>query len=182
MTRAEAKEYVKRQEPTFLQRAKERGYICPFCGNGNGSDGDGIVRDTKDRERTHYKCFVCGVHPDIIDLIGEYYGLSDDKAKFEKAYDYYGVVIEDEKKPQNGTKKPETKKNTQEMVKAAEKANTSSQEYVKKEEPEVDCTDFFLEAKKNNNYEYLKRRGINESVQDYFEIGYVEAWISPKAV
>lgn len=41
---------------------------------------------------------------------------------------------------------------------------------------------FLLEAKKNNNYEYLKRRGINESVQDYFEIGYVEAWISPKAV
>lgn len=182
MTRAEAKEYVKRQEPTFLQRAKERGYICPFCGNGNGSDGDGIVRDTKDRERTHYKCFVCGVHPDIIDLIGEYYGLSDDKAKFEKAYDYYGVVIEDEKKPQKGTKKPETKTNTQETTKAVEKANTSSQEYVKNEEPEVDCTDFFLEAKKNNNYEYLKRRGINESVQDYFEIGYIEDWISPKAV
>lgn len=104
MTRAEAKEYVKRQEPTFLQRAKERGYICPFCGNGNGSDGDGIVRDTKDRERTHYKCFVCGVHPDIIDLIGEYYGLSDDKAKFEKAYDYYGVVIEDERSPRTGQK------------------------------------------------------------------------------
>ena len=43
MNREEARKYIKRQNPgTFLDKAKETGFICPECGNGSGKKGTGI--------------------------------------------------------------------------------------------------------------------------------------------
>lgn len=93
MTRENAVAYLKQQSPeAFLLKAKKRGYVCPKCGNGTGSSGDGIVKNPKDGR---YHCFKCGeVGGDIFDLIGVTFGLSDFNSQFEKAAGIYGVTVD----------------------------------------------------------------------------------------
>lgn len=167
MNRTEAKDYIRQQDPFFLQKAKKTGYICPFCGNGSGSNGDGIVKDKKDPTGTHYKCFVCGQYVDIIDLVGAYYGIdqADTSAKFSKAFEVFGIDVENDvihKADRNGQKK----------------AVTPPVDICQEE----DYTSFFKEAAASNNFEYLRQRGISEGTQRRFLIGYVPEWISPQAV
>ena len=45
--------------------------------NGSGADGDGI---TKDRRTGRWHCFKCGFHGTNIDLIGVYFGITDNAA------------------------------------------------------------------------------------------------------
>ncbi len=167
MNRQDAKDYIRQQEPFFLEKAKRTGWICPYCGNGSGANGDGIVKDAKDPSKTHYKCFVCGQYVDIIDLVGQYYGIdsNDWASKFSKAFEVYGID------PQNDDF-IHTDRNGQ------NKAITPPAD----PEPEPDYTSFFKEAAASNSFEYLIGRGISEGTQRRFLIGYVPDWISPQAL
>lgn len=53
----------------FLERARDvcgkPSFVCPECGNGSGSDGDGILYD---EAHDRYHCFKCGRSLDIFDL------------------------------------------------------------------------------------------------------------------
>ena len=60
MDRATAKEELKTREPDFLEPAKRKvnghtTYICPSCGNGSGSNGDGIALISLKREQEDHK-------------------------------------------------------------------------------------------------------------------------------
>ncbi|MDE7293294.1 MAG: toprim domain-containing protein, partial [Oscillospiraceae bacterium] len=94
MTREQAAEYIKAQSPeAFLPKAKKRGYVCPLCGNGTGSDGDGIVKNPRDGR---YYCFKCGeAKGDIFDIIGAAFGLHDFNSQFDKAAEIYGVTVDE---------------------------------------------------------------------------------------
>lgn len=46
----------------------EKSYICPICGNGQGSSGDGLTRNPKSKGGNGLKCFKCDFSGDIIDL------------------------------------------------------------------------------------------------------------------
>ncbi len=93
MTRENAMEYIKQQSPeAFLSKARKRGFVCPVCGNGTGSSGDGIVKNPKDGR---YHCFKCGqVAGDIFDLIGAAFGIRDFNSQFNKALEIYNVSVE----------------------------------------------------------------------------------------
>ena len=91
MDKKSAISYIKSQPPTFLQRAKKKGYICPSCGNGSGEDGDGIDIH---RGHGHYKCFKCGIYVDILDLYGIYAGINDFPTKLSEAAKYYEITID----------------------------------------------------------------------------------------
>ncbi|MBQ0068019.1 MAG: toprim domain-containing protein [Phascolarctobacterium sp.] len=154
---------IKEHEPDFLPKARRSGYICPKCDNGTGASGDGLTLDKSDPTRTHYKCFKCGFYGDVIDLVGLAFGLEDDKDKFNKARELFGV----QKRPVN--------KNTQ-------KDTIKPPVYERTEEPEIDFSDFIKEAASNNDFQYLLSRGISEETQRRFNVGYVPNWKSPKAV
>ena len=50
MNRKDAAEYVKSRYADYLRPAKKKGtFICPVCGNGTGSDGDGICLYTRSK-------------------------------------------------------------------------------------------------------------------------------------
>lgn len=160
MTREELKQYIKDNcEPEFLDRAKRKGYVCPACGNGSGQDGDGIVGMRTDRGM-YYKCFKCALGGDVFDLIGVYYGLEDDKAKFEKAYEYFNLQPDQQ---QEGC----TRRRTHTRP-AAEPAAAP--------EEGTDYTEFYLQAEKNNDFSYLQKRGISKEVQQRFHVGFVPDW------
>ena len=98
MDRATAKEELKTREPDFLEKARQRvnghiSYICPSCGNGSGSTGDGIALDPHSNTK-RYKCFVCGLSEDVIGLWKAHTGTKDDKEAFNSLYEYYGLTVE----------------------------------------------------------------------------------------
>ena len=99
MDRQTAKEEIKGREPDFLQPARHKvnghtSYICPSCGNGSGSSGDGIALDIHSPRAKRYKCFVCGLSEDVIGLWKLHNGTTDDKKAFTELYSYYGIEID----------------------------------------------------------------------------------------
>lgn len=159
MTKNEQNEIIRHQKPFFLEKAKRSGYICPVCGNGEGMDGDGIALN---KDGVHYKCFKCGFYGDVIDLIGEKYAINDDRERFKKARELYRDVLENAPTAyENGQKWTDTPH--------------------PQEEQETDFTEFFLQAKENNDFKYLESRGIGRETQERFYIGFVLDWRSPKA-
>lgn len=59
-----------------LVEGKADEYICPICGNGEGSDGTGIKPNPTATEHTGWKCHKCGEKFDNIRILAEYYGLN----------------------------------------------------------------------------------------------------------
>ena len=148
-------EYIKAQEPTFLQRARKKGYVCPRCGNGTGDTGDGITRRPNSNS---FKCFKCGFYGDVIDLIGEHFNITDPTERIKKACEVYGISPTERRKRQ----------------KAPKSANLPPVE-----EQKEDFSAFYAEAEAANaatGFAYLKGRGISEAVQQHFHVGYVANW------
>jgi replicative DNA helicase len=90
MTREQARENINALI-SELPKAKKRvggsdTYICPFCGNGSGSDGDGI--STKDG--IHFKCFKCDFYGDYLAILRKRDNLSE-----SKVFERYGISIND---------------------------------------------------------------------------------------
>jgi replicative DNA helicase len=167
MNKEEAKEHIKSNPQIYFKPARKKGYVCPLCQNGTGSDGTGIeeIPDNKG----HFKCFKCNEGGDVLHFIGKEYGITSFPEILEKAFSIYGIIVEEGK-----NKRKEDKK---EMQKITEPQTASKDE---------DFRDFYKEAKEklNKEYElnktnYLKERGISIETRNRFKIGYVEDWISP---
>ncbi len=180
MDRQQAIEYINRQEPDYLQRAKKTGYVCPACGNGSGKDGTGITRDRNgDQLHPHYKCFngACGLYADNLELIKEYYQLQDFNEALQKGCELYGVTIDE--RPASVERRP----NAQNTV---ERPTTDRSEE-KPTEVETDYTDDLkkwhdaIQVEGNPGLSYLQGRGISLEMIERFRIGYCENWTHPKA-
>jgi replicative DNA helicase len=177
MNRERAIEEIRRQEPTFLQEAKRKGFICPTCGNGSGKDGDGIVKDTSDKSGTHYKCFKCGIYADVIELYGKANGIEGFNEQLAGAGAYYRISIDSgygaritvaEAFSEQYQKQAGTEQNTHN--------NTNS------DVQEQDYTSFYRQAHSHiKETDYPQRRGLSDAVISRFMLGYVESWRHPKA-
>jgi len=167
MDREYAKDFINRQEPTYLQRAKKTGYVCPVCGNGSGKDGTGITKDPNDREHPHYKCFngACGLYADNLELIRAYYNLQDFNEALQKGCELYGITID---QPASVERTPNTRP-------------------AEPEEVEADYTDDLkkwheaIQEKDNAGLLYLQGRGLSVETINRFKVGYCKNWTHPKA-
>ena len=108
MTRQEALEEINKQEPTFLQKASKRGYICPYCNQGVHK-GNGITRETG--KPNLWYCIDCTTGRSVTGLFAGYMGIPDDSQHFpeivEKAAAYFGITIDEEPASKPATKKKE---------------------------------------------------------------------------
>ena len=87
MTKEQLLEQLRGQNPSaFLSPARQRGWVCPVCGNGSGPDGDGIVQNP---HTNRYKCFKCGLSGDLLDLVGAAYQLESFPEKLQRAAEIY---------------------------------------------------------------------------------------------
>ena len=207
MTREEAREELLTREPDFLETAKRKvngyaTYICPNCGNGKGKNGDGIALDTSSKSGfPHWKCFCCDLYADVLELWKLHTDISDNAEAFRTAYNYYDIFVDDDyrtdfkaySKPvetvqRNFSKTTSTtankpsdsvqRANMDSLVTENSLQANSSQES-NRTAPEVDYTNFFLQANQNiskTNY----HRGISLDTLNRFKIGYVENWRHPK--
>lgn len=155
MDRATAKEEVRRRQPDFLEKAKQKvqgrtTYVCPACGNGSGSTGDGITQDPHTTDHNRYKCFKCGLSADVVELWKLHSNIQDDKEAFKSLYDYYGIIIDEtQNQPRTEQKKPEPKKT------------------------EANKMGYFKECvARVGNTDYWKLRGLGEAVIREYMLGY----------
>lgn len=140
----------------ILERDRsKKGYVCPShtCDSGSGKNGTGITKDPNNEYS--WRCWSCGFYGDIIAIIQEKYGLSYPEA-LQKGYELYGI---------NPSKKYEGNINRQ------KETNNPPAEEKKKNNSE-----YYEAAIRNNDYSYLKGRGISEETQRLFRIGYDPNW------
>lgn len=129
-----------------------KGFTCPVCGSGQGKNGTGIT--SKDGGK-HFTCWKgCYTSADIIDIIGITESL-EDKQKYSRAFEIYGIEIDKTAEPLPATK-PEKK--------------------TEPEQPEQDFSDYFRKCAKDLQESwtedcYLARRGISKETARKYLIG-----------
>ena len=155
-------EIIRQQKPYFLEEDKQnKGYVCPVCENGTGRTGDGIRLD--ENNKTHYKCFKCGLYEDTVGLYQRKYN-SDFRTALNEIANHYGISLNDERSPEP------TRKET--IKKEPDYKEISSQ----------DLTNFITQANENiTQTDYLENRGISKATIDRFKIGYCKNWTHPSA-
>lgn len=152
MDRETAKETVKGYLYGYLGR-QGINTRKPFkCLNPDHTDRHPSMSYDKKRNKCH--CFSCGADYDIIDLIKIDYGLSDDKAAFERAYELYNINVENGKG-------------------SSPAAKPQNQNQPKSEQKGEDYTPYFLKAHENvSQTDYLQSRGLSDAIINRFKLGY----------
>lgn len=165
-----ARDYINNHPEKHLQRDKSnKGYICPLCGNGSGSEGTGLRLNPHDKTHTHYKCFRCGFYGDMIELIAQENGITESAAAFEIARAIYEIEID----------------NTEVNMMATNHGITTAKIPLKNEdeieiihEPtqaEIKQAEDYINACRNNitaAADYLKSRGISLNTASVNGLGY----------
>ena len=65
------------EEHGVIERARNGGWICKFCGNGEGSSGTGVQPNPKVQGFTSWHCFgICGRSYTNLDILGEHFQLN----------------------------------------------------------------------------------------------------------
>lgn len=129
-----------------------RNTFCPVCDGGHKTGCFHFYPETN-----KVKCFSCGFNGDLFDLIAAHENITVKEAikvasqRYGSGEPVYNYTQKDTNTPRN------------------------------KEAVEVDYTAFIKKAFENNNFEYLLKRGISKEIQEFFQIGYVAEWRSPKA-
>ena len=160
MSRKEALDYINSHPEQHLQRdRKGRGWICPLCGNGSGSDGDGLAEDK--RHPHHWKCFHCGFYGDMIELIAREHGIDGGSAEaFRAAREAYSIELTEE-------------------AKAAEMSREIIERldgYDKEEKPAGTIIEYIMASRKKiqGAAGYLAGRGISLATAERMFLGYDE--------
>ena len=172
MTRDEARNEIRARYAEYLEPAKKRGtYICPLCGNGTGSTGDGLAVDPHG-DRLHLKCFNprCNFYGDLIELYQQQHGCTQQEA-FSGLYSYFNISIDEY---------------TAEPQRQPQRAQKAPQEVQYMQEVQKDYTEYYRECKARISdpaaADYLAFRGISPEVAHRFWLGFDPKWKSPAAI
>lgn len=169
MNREEAKAILKTLEPIFLTKAPKNAngratYICPACGNGRGSSGDGIALDPTSKNGNRYKCFVCGINEDIIGLWKLSNNITDDKEAFNGLYSYFSLSVDSSVRPKaKNVFKPQYQSDNFDnpvYIDTYANINLDNMNYYKECMERVSQTDYF------------KNRGLSDLIMAKYMLGY----------
>lgn len=159
MDREQAKDTVKGYLVDYLER---RGISTrrPFCCL-NPEHADKNPSMSYDRKRNKVHCFACGADYDLLDLVGIDYGLTDQRAIFDKAYSLYGVDVQ-----RGSTATAYFKPVGQNQSKSGQYTHTH-------EEESKDYLDYFKKCQGNlQQTTYHRQRGISQETAIRFMVGY----------
>lgn len=163
MDRKAAAAEVKRRYAEYLQPAKKKNtYVCPLCGNGTGSTGDGMTVDPHG-DGTHLKCWKCGFYGDLPDLYQQEHKC-DVGTAFNALYERFGIKID----------APTAVKSTER--KANEERPIETQKTPPQGDTEPDFTEYYKECRAHITdpaaQQYLSFRGLTQETADRFNLGY----------
>lgn len=193
MTREEARQEIRRNWRQFYPADRsKKGIVCPICGNGNGSDGDGIRENPKAREKGGLVCFKCGFKGDILDLLQQDTG-ADYNTALQMAADTLHIVI-DPYRPTAAEDFTETPHKAAQAPQSDEKATGGQITAAAAETPQSDAgadeitnyKPYYKECKARLSdpaaQSYLQARGISPETAARRMVGFDPAWVSPTAI
>lgn len=178
MDREQAKNYIRENPEQYLQKDNSgKGYICPMCSSGTGKNGTGMT--TKDG--IHFTCWSCNdiQNNDIIDIIGIENQITDTREIFNKAYEIYGIEVDENYSNSSYDAENDFIFNDQDTQSSN---NTHRDNNDVQQSSGEDYTSLFLEANKNlHKTNYLMSRGLTTSLANKFNLGFIEDWSHPKS-
>lgn len=190
MTRDDAVQEIRGKWRYFFPPDKsKKGIVCPLCGNGSGSDGDGIRSNPKSKKPGGLICFKCGFKGDILDLLQQTTG-ADYNTALSTAADSLGITI-DRYRP---TAADDFRKAPQQaatpsgdsLTASADKTPQRAAQDAAGGEQIEDYTAYYKKCAVRITdpaaVSYLQARGISPETAAARSIGYDSAWISPAAV
>lgn len=168
MTREEAKEYCKGQLASYLQaqgKPTNKKFECYKCGHK-------AMLYNKDKLYIH--CFHCDTTLDIFDLIGELYGITDNKGKFDRTYQELGIEIQSKG---TTTSRPVEKKAPAATAKAKEVQTMTKDEQTTTKEIELNIEDRIEAAHEallcnEKALKHFTDRGISRETIERYKLGY----------
>ena len=169
LTMLEALDYIHEHPETVLTpdtttskrpTGRHKGYVCPLCGSGTGSNGTGITS----KDGIHFTCWSCHEiqHNDVVDIIAKINNLPLGSAEaFNKTYELYDIEISNNNEP---IKNKPVKENLS-SLKVKETIQQDNSEYKK------------LYESAQNAYvsDYLNKRGISTEIQEKYGVRYFSA-------
>ena len=167
MNRTDAAREVKSRYKEYLKPAKVKNtYICPLCGNGTGSDGDGMTENP--HKPGQLTCWKCGFTGDIVDLYQQEHNCSNGEA-FRALYDRFGIVIDNDSTGR-ATEATATRNNAQSTNNAPAAENPTEAT----EKP--DFTEYYKSCKAHITDDaaqaYLTFRGLSNETAARYWLGY----------
>jgi len=170
MDREQARDIVRAKlEDYLLQRGinPRKPFSCL-----NPSHNDNHPSMSFDGKRNRVKCFSCGAAYDVFDLIGMDYGLTDSKTIFDKAYELYGLTVED--RPRRSTPEEDFKPmESQKQAKTGRSTDTHTDVYTHK--AEEDRTAYYDECKRRIA-ETDYHRGLSAETLERHYVGFDPAF------
>lgn len=185
MINEQDKRELKSSLPIYLQAIAKKGrdkkYICPICGSGDGKNHTSAFSVTQDGQR--WKCFSCGAGGDVFALAALVNGL-DIKTDFSKAAETVADTVgyrlqnasSDARKQAYTPRKSETSitghvetKNAPQGDSESDKANKADfSQLVKEAAGNVSQTDYFI------------KRGLSAAVIEKYNLGYITTELARK--
>lgn len=165
MNREQAAAEIKARYAEYLQPAKVKNtYICPLCGNGTGSTGDGMRIDPHGNGQ-QLKCFKCGFYGDIVDLYQQEHNCTAGDA-FTALRDRFNITIDAE-----ATRTPTEPRKVEQGI------NTTTAENPPETATErPDYAAYLNECYTHRNdpaaVKYLSFRGISQETATAYKLGY----------
>lgn len=174
MNRSDAAKEVKSRYAEYLQPAKKRvggkpTYICPLCGNGTGSTGDGMSIDPHG-DGTQLKCFKCGFYGDIVDLYQQQ-NACDVGAAFTALYDRFGISVENDR-----AERPQSDERARGNINTPPAQEKPAESPTEATEGKPDFTEYYKQCRgcitAPAPQEYLSFRGLSDGTAAQYYLGY----------
>ena len=165
MNREQAAAEIKARYAEYLQPAKVKNtYICPLCGNGTGSTGDGMRIDPHGTGQ-QLKCFKCGFYGDIVDLYQQQHSCTAGEA-FTALHNIFNITIDAE-----ATRTPTEPRKVEQYI-----STTTAENAPETATERPDFAAYLNECYNHRNdpaaVQYLSFRGISQDTSTAYKLGY----------
>lgn len=165
MNREQAAAEIKARYAEYLTPAKVKNtYICPLCGNGTGSTGDGMRIDPHGNGQ-QLKCFKCGFYGDVVDLYQQEHNCTAGEA-FTALHNIFNITIDTE-----ATRTPTEPRKVEQYT-----STTTTENAPETATERPDFAAYLNECYTHRNdpaaVQYLSFRGISQDTATAYKLGY----------
>ncbi len=155
-------------ESKQIERTQNR-FVCPFCNSGNKTNSTASFTIVKKSSNTHYKCFSCGAHGDVFDLIQstQHCDLPQAIQSFENLFD---VKIDKRTLPKSNGIKP-INTNIQTLYNERKQKNNFNDIDLK---ITTDFNKIYIEQLPQSKWalKHLHDRALNDEIIKQYQIGF----------
>ena len=154
----------------------ETSWICPLCGNGSGTDGDGLTFNPKSKNIGALKCFGCNFSGDVIELYQRQQHTSFREAVKELS-GMLNIELETSDNTNSGGTNSTAENSAASGIPAELPSLSADKVEPEREEPAADFTAYLEKCRANlpAAADYLAARGISMETAMKYGLGFDEA-------